>query len=342
MILDEPILTVFELQYRESYLSNWHNAYLHTTGELEYHVTEGYWILLESENYYVTIGYDGAQKYQKPYTFPSEKYDWWYNGDDEYIDWRETLFSGQKIHCIEKKDDYQVICFDDFNLNLYIYNQCDNMDVFYGTKDAGVNVVSVGGHLVKKCSCGGKAEILSDIRGDFAVRCNSCHKATYIDMVLKEQIDAWNNDDSPCFIETGEEELYDLLKSKRKIKYIALDSNPYGFESIDETLCFCKDAIIAFDDALFGLSSQKIEGNNCGFSGEIYSDYNRDFWSNVINAESDLCFIDEEKDHEGQKALRFKLDDAELLIEATPKGLCVSIDKVQLSTKNAKRKKLFV
>ena len=30
-------------------------------------------MLLESENYYVTIGYDGVQKYNKPYVFDEAK-----------------------------------------------------------------------------------------------------------------------------------------------------------------------------------------------------------------------------------------------------------------------------
>ena len=41
MILSEPIIKVFTLQYRDKYEKDWHDAYLHTKGAFEYRVTEG-------------------------------------------------------------------------------------------------------------------------------------------------------------------------------------------------------------------------------------------------------------------------------------------------------------
>ena len=60
----------------------------------------------------------------------------------------------------------------------------------------------VGNHLLKrKCECGGAGELLVDERNDFAVRCSSCYKSTYFDMILKYQVDSWNLGDTPYVID---------------------------------------------------------------------------------------------------------------------------------------------
>ena len=343
MILNEPIIKVFELQYKEELLQDWHNAYLHTTGAFEYHVTEGYWMLLESENYYVTIGYDGVQKYNKPYVFDEAKFEWWYNGDEEWTDYKDTLLEGQKIHSIEAQDGYQTIYFDAFKLDLYVYGSDDEFNANTGTFGDGKNVMAVGSHLLKKCSCGGNAVILCDERSDFAIRCSTCHKATYFDMILKERIDAWITGDSPCIIDTGYETLKNLLTKAKGIRYLALSSGTHDFEMIDKATCGCANIMIAFDESYFLLSSQKIDGYNFDFTGSTISNYNREFWTNVIKPTESILFVREEQDHEGRKILRFRLDDVDLLIEATCWGLSVSLDEAQLllNGNNIKRQQLF-
>ena len=344
MILNEPIIKVFEMQYKEALLQEWHNEYIHTTGAFEYHVTEGYWLLLESENYYATIGFDGVQTYKKPYVFPTEKFEWWYNGDGEWTDYKDTLLLGQRIHSIEACEDYQIIYFDDFELRLYVYGKNDEFNVGGGTFGDGINVMAVGGHLAKKCKCGSDAELLCDERGDFAVRCSVCHAATYFDMILKDQIEVWNNGDTPCVINTGYEKLMQLLTDKKDIKYLALSSGNQKFEMYDDRSCGCVNIMIAFEDTYFMLSSQKVDSNKYDFTGHTFCDYNRDFWENVIRPTDKISFIKEEEDYEGRKALRFRLDDADLLIEATSWGLSVFLDEVRLHLEVDKihRKKLFV
>lgn len=330
MLLDEPIKNVLELEYKDDYQQDWHNAYLHTIGVFEYHATEGHWLLFETENYYATVGYDGVQTYKKPYTFPIEKFNRWSVSDDEWTDYRETLFVGQKIHSIEQNEDHQSIYFDDFKLNLYIYGESDEFDIYSGTFGDGINVMAIGGHLLKKCECGGKGELLIDERSDFAVRCKRCHKATYFDMILKDQIEAWNTDNTPCIIDTGREALQELLKKKGEIKYIALPTQNSTIEMIDDSCCVCENAVIAFEDTCFMLSWQRVCGNKYDFTGSIVTNYNHDIWSGEIKSADPITFVREEEDFEGRKALRFKLDDVDLLIEAIPQGLAVSLDEIQL------------
>ena len=346
MFCNEPILKVFELQYRDDLLENWQDAYLHTTGEFEYHVTEGYWMLFETENHYITIGYDGVQKYQKPYVFPEGKFEWWYDGDDGWIDYKDTLLSGQRIHSVEEIDDHKVIYFDSCKLHLYVYEE-NEFNLSRGSFGNGINTMALGGHLLKKCECGGAGELLLDERGDFAVRCKVCHRATYFDMILKNQIDAWNNGDAPCTIDTGRESVIDLFRCK-EIKYLALPSNSslsqfHQFEMIDNISCDCSHVMIGFEDEYFLLSSIRIGRDTYDFSGMHISDYNREIWTNIIKPIEQFYFVGEEEDFEKRKALHFKLDDIDLLVEATTRGLSVYLDETQLylNRDNIKRKNLF-
>ncbi len=344
MILNEPIIKVFVLQYKDAFLQKWHHAYLHTIGAFEYHVTEGYWILVETENYYATIGCDGVKAYKKPYDFPKDKYVWWYDGDEEYTDHVDTLLNGQRIHSIEPCEGHQIVYFDSFELHLYVYGSEDEFNVDLGTFGNGPNVMAVGEHLLgRKCECGGKGELLCDERGDFSVRCRECHRATYFDMILKDQVDAWNNGDTPCVIDTGREMLFDCLNSKKAIKYLALCSGERDFLGIDATSCDCSNIIIAFEEKLFLLSTNKVAGYGYDFTGYNIGEYNREFWVNVITPVDRIYYIGEEVDYEGRKTLRFKLDDIDLLIEAKRFGLSVSLDEAQLhlNWEKTDRKALF-
>lgn len=339
MILNEPIIKVLELQYKEEYLQEWHNAYLHTTGAFEYHVTEGYWLLFETENYYATIGYDGVQKYKKPYEFPTEKFDLWGVSYEEWTDYQDTLFANQKIHSIEKHENFRTIYFDDFKLDLYVYGENDTFSVHSASFGDGINVMAVGEHLLQKCKCGGKAELLCDEHSDFAVRCKDCHRATYFDMILKDQIDVWNNGDTPCFIHTGAEKLKELLKTQ-KIKYIALSSESGELEMVDETFCYCFNVMICFENAIFMLSSEKVKGFDFNFTGRKFTDYNKKFWTNVIKPTESILFVGEKEDNAGRKILHFMLDDTDLFIKAIGYELAVALDEVT-SPLSTKRKKLF-
>ncbi len=343
MLLNEPITRVWELEYINEYHQSWHNCYLHTIGTFEYHVTKGYWLLFETENHYVSIGFDGIQKYFKPYAFPKEKYACHPVGDDEWDDYRDTLFIGQRILSAEQQINKQSIYFDDFKLDLYIYGETDDFDADYGTFGSGINVMAVGNHLVKNCQCGGAGELLIDERHDFAVRCSRCHKSTLIDMSLNERIEAWNNQDTPCVIETGKEKLKRLLTTKKEIKLLALSSEKCSFKMYDETFCDCAEIMIVFEDSYFMLSSQKIDARRFDLTGLEISNYNKDSWNKIIKPLDKLIFIGQEKSSDGNGVLRFNLDGTDLLIEASRHGLSVALDKAASNSSQTatKRKTLF-
>ena len=66
-----------------------------------------------------------------------------------------------------------MISFDDFLWKLYVYAENDDKWFENRTFGHGDEIVPVGVHLLKKCSCGGKPEIYFDHVDDFFIRCSS-------------------------------------------------------------------------------------------------------------------------------------------------------------------------
>lgn len=83
--------------------------------------------------------------------------------------------------------------------------------------------------------------------------------------------------------------------------------------------------------------------NKFDFTGHELSNYNREFWSNVITPSERIDYCWEEEGFEERKALRFKLDDTFLLIETAGSDLYVSLDKAHrfFYQNTIKRKTLF-
>lgn len=203
MLLNEPILSVFELWHTEKYEGKNANSFFQKVGELAFHTTGDCWLVFYTEHFCVTLGCDGVKKYQLPFEFSNDKYEIWELGDEEWISEEETIFSGQRIHFVEEWIKGWRIKFDDFDMKLYTYDEQDDfIDIQEYFKRGWINKMAVGNHLLKrKCECGGSGELLVDERNDFAVRCSSCHKSTYFDMILKYQVDSWNLGDTPCVID---------------------------------------------------------------------------------------------------------------------------------------------
>ncbi len=203
MIISKPILSVDLLVYTDKYEKEWHDCFLQKVGEFAFHTTEGYALLFITENHFITLGYGGLNIYDLSYEFPEDKYELWGLGDDEWISEEETIFKGQRVISISQEENHKLIKFDSFEMKLYEYDEreefIDRQEYF---KRGWINKMAVGNHLLtRKCECGGNGELLVDERNDFAVRCQNCHKSTCFDMILIDQINSWNNGDTPIVID---------------------------------------------------------------------------------------------------------------------------------------------
>lgn len=126
MFCDEPIQKVFKMKLKEELQPEWCNSLLQITYKFEYHTTYGLWYLFEMDNFYITVGYDGVVKYQKPYEFSKKQYDIEIIGDGETPCYEDLIFTGQHIRSVENHGNYTLICFDDFSWKLYVYGENDD------------------------------------------------------------------------------------------------------------------------------------------------------------------------------------------------------------------------
>lgn len=203
MLCDEKIIAVYlgQNEYHDiDGASCWFDIY----HDIAFHTTEGYRLLLETDGYMISLGVGGVSVTRKD-EFAPIAHEWLeeyvHSFEDEVIvNFESTLFVGQRIWVVDKKDDFYLIQFDDFSLKLYIY-ELGKMDKSLHNIDhwSYNNVLGFDRFIKTKCPlCGGESEILIDFVSDYVVRCKSCKKSTHAEMQLRYAIDNWNNGEVYC------------------------------------------------------------------------------------------------------------------------------------------------
>ena len=341
MFCSEPIKKVLQLEIKEELQPNWYNSLLQITHNFEYHTTEGFWILLETDNYYITIGYDGVIKYPKPYEFPAEKFDVSEVGDGETPCYQEMIFVGQRICDVAIVANVHTIYFDNFKLKLFAYDEKDEKWFEGRLFTHGDELVPVGVHLLRKCACGGQPEIYLDGVDDFFIRCKECHASTYSDMWFKTSADAWNKGKTPINVLTDSEYFTKTIK-EQKIKRI-LVSNRYLEES-DETSCWTEEIIIEFENVRIGVQNSCLgeEKSKLCFSYNI-TNYNPDIYSRIVAPTTGEIKYLSTVDMYGREEISFELDDTRLTISANGQELFISLaEPWENNFVIPKRNKLFI
>ncbi|MBO7292408.1 MAG: hypothetical protein J6V07_00560, partial [Clostridia bacterium] len=176
--------------------------------ELSYHVTEGYRIILETANFYISLGHTGVTKIQKEGAIEEIKQDGevidpFIHGLKDgppWVDYESTLFVGEKLSSTERIDNYYLLTFTDFKLKL-IPHDLDKDDISSLHRNDPWSYFPVLGaerHLTRKCPCGGDGELLLDFASDYVVRCQSCKRSTWAEMVAENAIKEWNEGRVRC------------------------------------------------------------------------------------------------------------------------------------------------
>lgn len=203
MFCEEKITAVY-LGQNEYHDLEGTNCWFDIYHDIAFHTTEGYRLLLETDGYMISLGIEGVSITNKDEFKPIE-HEWLEEyvqdfEDEVIIDFQTTLFVGQRILFVEKKEEFYLIQFDDFSLKLYIY-ELGKMDKTLKRKDHGSfnNVLGFYRFIKSKCPlCGGDGEILLDFVYDYVVRCKSCKKSTCAEMQLRHAIEHWNNGEVFC------------------------------------------------------------------------------------------------------------------------------------------------
>ena len=182
-----------------------HNAFLDCYHDIAYHCTEGYRIVLETENYAISLSAKGVIKARKEELCENTG-EWLQNGieiieEDEppWVHFETTLFVGERVLSVTKQDDIYLIQFDDFTLKLIPHLE-DDIEGLYNKNHWSYNYIfGCERHLKKNCPhCDGDGEILLDFVSDYVVRCKTCNRSTYAGMNLIDAITDWNNGEVQC------------------------------------------------------------------------------------------------------------------------------------------------
>jgi len=341
MFCNEPIKKVFQMNLWENAMPTWCNAYFQFCYKYEYHTTYGYWFLFETENFYITVGYDGVIKYQKPYEFPRDEYEISEYGLGEKPCYEDLIFVGQRICEATTQGNRTEIVFDDFSMRIYSYKENDEKwfeDCAHGD---GEHLMPVGTHLLKKCECGGSPEIYLDSHGDFIIRCANCHRATSASMWFKGVIDDWQSGNTPIIFDTGKDVFLKTVQ-EQKIKSIVVSKR--WFEECDEGSCWAQELIFEFEKIKIGVFAYAINEEYSVFSYLAnIANYNPEMYCyKIVPADGHIDYIGCDSVYGGEE-MRLKLDSSNLLIGTNAGGVVISLAESKYDNDwiEPQRKRLF-
>jgi hypothetical protein len=178
-----------------------HNAFLDCYHDIAYHCTDGYRLVLETENFAISLCKNGVVKQDKNELFEQDG-EWLQNGieffeDGEapWVHFETTLFVGERLLSVTKESEIYLLKFDDFVLKIIPHENGDSIDGLHNQEHWSFNnVLGCDRHLKRKCPyCNGDGEILLDFVSDYIVRCKECKKSTWAGMNLIDAITDWNN-----------------------------------------------------------------------------------------------------------------------------------------------------
>lgn len=211
MLCKEKIINVF-LGQNEYHDIEGVNCWFDCFHDIAFHTTKGYRLVLETENYMISIAADGVsiqnknefKRYENEYL--EETVDVWEdeteNGveQEEFVGFKHTLFVGQRLLDVEKLHRHYLLKFDDFELKLIPYDLGEDIISLRNKDPWSYNYMMGFDRLLKeKCPiCGGDGEVLLDFVSDYVVRCKKCKKSTWAEMEIRHAIENWNKGEIQC------------------------------------------------------------------------------------------------------------------------------------------------
>lgn len=182
--------------------------------------------------------------------------------------------------------------------------------------------------LTRKCTCGGKGQMLIDFESDFVVRCSNCHWHTHSDYDLERIVLHWNNGDDiiPSPLKIFWDDPVQALKGQ--VKSIHLSEN--GFAPItQQSIDFC-DAILEYTDKKLRVSVLRYDEWE-SMNIRAVSGYNPDYYCYTIHPKEEETILFNKlvysEDHRAFR-LEYRWDESWLDIILAQDGLVISRDIV--------------
>lgn len=338
MFCEEEIINAYRGQPNHGEKGDY---YLDHYFDMALHITENHRLVLETENYFISVETGGV--YKIPKTGPVEtiaREDEWlesfYEVDDDpedapWVEYEYTLFAGEKIRSVEEQKGFYRVLFSDFTLTVIPYPDDEEVPRY---NPAPFGRVLGTEHLIKKCSCGGTGILDIDIVGDFGIRCNKCHKGTYATPMAYEAIREWNEEKNLLMIPDYPKETFEKSRDK-SIKYIAV-SDIYGQIRFP---IVCKSILVKIEDEKF-----KIGSGYCG-QGQydfVFKELAPAVWTHKIEAQSGKIRLIKEERMNGKKRMIFDVDGEKLTVISEEDHLIIEKpDAVEVQRINGKDQWIF-
>lgn len=315
------IIKVWEASFRDDSIKD-NNAFFGFSPIIEYRVTDGFWMVFQTEKDYISIGANGVERYETmPFTGP--EYDLsevdYVDEEDSIEDLETTLFVGERLVQVDKKEEKFVLTFDDFKMYLY---PCAADHFWYNQNAEDLPIKGFERHITRKCDCGGEPELMLDFDSDFYIRCSKCHKSTWATYELRSVIDDWNNNEIETTIDTAAERFEKYIQEP--VKYIALDERSVCY---DENQWDCNEVVIAIGDAIFGITGQRVAEDQSDFKFGEWSDYNKKMRPYLVQSseEEPISFVRIEREPGCDAVMRFNIGNRPILITAEEDGVMIGI-----------------
>lgn len=315
MLNDNKIIKVWNMEQIKPEIKG-ANAYLCFSPVIEYTVTEGYGMILQTEADYIVLGYEGVQVFAElPYApdeFFIEEAEWHWEDGEPGSEIETMLFVGERLVQVQKESDIYILQFDDFKMYL---NPRQTNAFGYFENSVYVPIPGLGRHLTRRCECGGLAEVMVDPRDDFLVCCPKCHRSTYAGYNLREAINKWNNNELDTILDLNEEPFVDYIL-KYPIHYMALSDNRMCY---DDNLYDCSEILIYVGDIYFLVASQRVDYDKNDFYISRFNWVNTelDFNRKIISTkEEPIIFVRKETDNAPFPVLRFQMGERPVLLTA--------------------------
>ena len=192
MFCEEKVIKVYLQRFKYDYPNA--NCFFDYFDNIVFYTTDEYKIVLETENYMISIGINGIALCSKT-DFKLE-----YSNseflesdiDEEYIGFKTELFTGERLISVEKREDILKLSFDDFTMKVMPFHykklNVKSRDLLEFGRVAGCDR-----YIQRKCDCGGEAEILYRNLPGYVVRCKKCNKSTAGFDSVCEAAESWNS-----------------------------------------------------------------------------------------------------------------------------------------------------
>lgn len=324
MFCDEEIKAVY-YGYRDDKFEN-NDCYFDFLHNMILYLTEGNRLILETDNYILSVFNNdvvksikessavepGSEKeYIRPCCYADDE------TDDVFTGYEHTLFCGEKLTAVEKREEQIQLIFDDFKVGVMSFDKFD-MEKSRSTYD-GINVLGAERLITRKCSCGGTGKLQLDFVYDYGVNCDRCNLGTWDSMCACDAINDWNeNNEVHDKGYRGEKSFFKNCMDP--IDRICVKND---FIMYDSNLLDCDSIIVDMKSHKYEITVKYLYGDVFDFSFSEVSDYNPEIWSRKIisTEEEPVKFV----------CKRFDGDDPVLYFKIGERPLVISIDEMMLT-----------